>query len=135
MQISHASRDGTMNLSTIGMAVVNKINKPGNRRTCNDYAKAFVYYLILESKKCNDVRSIFDRYLETSLKEKTHEKKTKGIKVDFARNVSMLSKHLEKYMLLFMTLFKSNLSYHHYIIMITKMQILHRIDVAENDTF
>ena len=34
-----------------GMAVVNKIKKTDTMRTCNDFAKAFVDYLIYESKK------------------------------------------------------------------------------------
>ena len=47
-------------------------------------------YLIYENKKCNQVRLIFDRYVATSLKGKTREKMSKGIKVHFKVNDTII---------------------------------------------
>ena len=79
-----------------GMAVVNKMIKTDAMRTCNDFAIVFIGYLAYESRYFKQVRLIFDRYVTTSLKGKTREKRTKGtrshIKVSddtVIQNVSM----------------------------------------------
>ena len=64
-----------------GMAVVNKMKKTDAMRTCNDFAIAFIDYLAYESRYFKQVRLIFDRYVTTSLKGKTREKRTKGTRI------------------------------------------------------
>ena len=63
------------------MAIVNKMKKTAAMRTCSDFAIAFIDYLVYESRYFKQVRLIFDRYLTTSLKGKTCEKRTKGTRI------------------------------------------------------
>ena len=66
-----------------GMAIVQKIKKTGNLKTCSDFAKVFIDILINESRGYKQIRFIFDRYMKHSLKEQTREKRTKGKAVHF----------------------------------------------------
>ena len=81
-----------------GMAFVNKIKKSLSMKTCNDFAESFVKRIMKESEGYHQVRLIFDKYNESSLKSKTRYKRTKGAVVQFKiqddtviQNVSMKS--------------------------------------------
>ena len=68
-----------------GMALVNAIQKKDETsiKTCQDFADAFIRRLDREAGTCSEVRLIFDRYLTSSLKEKTREKRTAGNKIKY----------------------------------------------------
>ena len=59
-----------------GVAIVQKIKKTGNLKTCSDFAKVFIDILINESRGYKQIRLIFDCYMKHSLKEQTREKRT-----------------------------------------------------------
>ena len=62
-----------------GMGLVNKMKKTAAIKTCKDFADAFVQRILLESRTFQQINLIFDRYMTTSLKAKTRDKRTKGI--------------------------------------------------------
>ena len=68
-----------------GMALVNAIQKKDETsiKTCQDFADAYIRRLDREAWSCSEVRLIFDRYLTSSLKEKTREKRTAGNKIKY----------------------------------------------------
>ena len=59
-----------------GMALVNAIKKSGE--TCSDLANSFINMLINKSRGFDEVRLVFDRYVENSLKEQMRVKRTHG---------------------------------------------------------
>lgn len=61
-----------------GMALVNSIIKTDQMRTCHDFAQSFISILSNLASNYNEVRLVFDTYLNTSLKEQTRKKRTKG---------------------------------------------------------
>ena len=65
------------------MAIVQKIKKTSDLKTCSDFAKVFIDILINESRGYKQIRLIFDGYMKHSLKEQTREKRTKGKVVHF----------------------------------------------------
>ena len=80
-EASSANNEGVIIFD--GMAIVQKIKKTGNLKTCSDFAKVFIDILINESRGYKQIRLIFDRYMKHSLKEQTREKRTKGKVVHF----------------------------------------------------
>ena len=61
-----------------GMALVNAIRKSGDIETCSDLANSFINMLINKSRGFHEVRLVFDRYVENSLKEQMRVKRTHG---------------------------------------------------------
>ena len=59
-----------------GMALVNAITKTGIK-TCNDFAQAFLDQLSNMADEYDEVRLVFDRYINSSLKEQMRRKRTK----------------------------------------------------------
>ena len=66
-----------------GMGVVNKLKKSDAIRTCKDLADVFVQRILGESNNYQVVAMIFDRYMMSSLKSKTRNKRTKGVSVRY----------------------------------------------------
>ena len=81
MEASSTNNEGVIIFD--GMAIVQKIKKTGNLKTCRDFAKVFIDILINESRGYKQLCLIFDRYMKHSLKEQTREKRTKGKAVHF----------------------------------------------------
>ena len=61
-----------------GMAFVHSISKTDNMKTCRDVAESFLEKLINLAANYNEVRLVFDRYLNTSLKDQTREREQRG---------------------------------------------------------
>ena len=66
-----------------GMGVVNKLKKSDAIRTCKDLADVFVQRILGESNNYQVVAMIFDRYMVSSLKSKTRNKRTKDVSVRY----------------------------------------------------
>ena len=66
-----------------GMALVNKLTITKETKTCKDLKDQFMARLLRESDAFSEVRLVFDRYIEGSLKEQTREKRTSGISVRY----------------------------------------------------
>ena len=65
-----------------GMAAVNRIDiqkQKGIIKTCRDFAEVFSKIILKGSQGFPEVRVLFDRYDELSLKSKTREDRTSGI--------------------------------------------------------
>ena len=77
IEISGGNEGNTV-LIVDGMALVNAIQKKdeSSMKNCQEFAEAFIRRLGREASSYSEVRLIFDRYLTTSLKEKTREKRT-----------------------------------------------------------
>ena len=61
-----------------GMAIVNQLKKDSNIKTCQDLADKFVKNVSFASKDYQEIRMIFDKYQENSLKDLTRHKRTQG---------------------------------------------------------
>ena len=62
-----------------GMAMVNRINiKKSKVSTCHDFAESFSE-IILSHVRCEEIRVVFDRYDENSLKSQTRCSRINGI--------------------------------------------------------
>lgn len=61
-----------------GMALVNAIPKTDQIKTCNDFAQGFLDQFSNMADNYDEVRLVFDRHLDTSLKEQIRRKRTKG---------------------------------------------------------
>ena len=61
-----------------GMALVNKLEIGKDVKTCKELKHIFADRLIKESEDFHEVRLVFDRYIEGSLKERTREKRSGG---------------------------------------------------------
>ena len=61
-----------------GMALVNQLNKTIEIKTCQDLANRFVRNVMHASEGYGEVRMVFDRYQEKSLKDLTRQKRTQG---------------------------------------------------------
>ena len=66
-----------------GMALVYKIHKDKQIKTCKDFADTFIQQLRNDTLAYDEVRLIFDCYAKTSLKNKTHEKRTGGVNIRY----------------------------------------------------
>ena len=67
-----------------GMALVNKIDiKKSKIKTCLEFSDHFIKIVKRESTGFNEVRVVFDRYDETSLKNYTRSKRHKGEAVHY----------------------------------------------------
>ena len=60
------------------MALVNKLEIGKDVKTCKQLKHIFADRLIKESEDFHEVRLVFDRYSEGSLKEHTREKRSGG---------------------------------------------------------
>ena len=58
-----------------GMAVVNSITKTDSMKTCADFADAFLSILCKMVEDFDEIRLVFDRYIEASLKNQTRKKR------------------------------------------------------------
>ena len=61
-----------------GMALVNGISKTEQMKTCRDFAQSFIERLENIAVHYDEVRLVFDRYIDKSLKAKMRQKRTKG---------------------------------------------------------
>ena len=61
-----------------GMALVNKLVLTRDVETCKDLKILFAEKLLMETDGAPGIRLVFDRYIESSLKERTREKRTAG---------------------------------------------------------
>ena len=59
-----------------GMALVNAIPKTDQIKTCNDFAKIFLDQLSNMANNYDEVRLVFDRYLDKSFEEQMRGKRT-----------------------------------------------------------
>ena len=67
-----------------GMAIANRISiQKCQLKTCNEFANKFIDIILKESKLFSEVRVIFDRYDEKSLKSKTRATRTSGIQIQY----------------------------------------------------
>ena len=64
-----------------GMGLVNALNKTPDIETCSDLANAFIKMLVTKGEGFDEVRLVFDRYLEISLKSKMRNKRTQGTSI------------------------------------------------------
>lgn len=60
------------------IALVNVIPKIDKIMPCNDFAQVFLEQLSNMASNCDEVRLVFNRYLDTSLKEQVRRKQIKG---------------------------------------------------------
>ena len=61
-----------------GMALVNAIPKTERIKTCKDFAQSFLDHLSNMADEYDEVRLVFDRYINSFLKEQMRRKRTKG---------------------------------------------------------
>lgn len=67
-----------------GMAIVNRINIKKQKITnCAEFADQFINIIKREASGFDEVRVVFDRYKEKSLKANTRAKRTKGVSVQY----------------------------------------------------
>ena len=66
------------------MAVANQIDFK-TLSTCKDFAMAFVSRIKNMVSRYTEVRLIFDRYLEQSLKARTREARTTGVQIRYSK--------------------------------------------------
>lgn len=62
------------------MAVVNQVDFKG-LETCKDFATEFIQKIQRLATGYTEVRLIFDRYMERSLKSRTRNNRTAGIQI------------------------------------------------------
>ena len=65
------------------MALLNKIQITPQIKTCSEIKTAFKNRLLEEASEFDDIRLVFDRYLNCSLKEQCREKRTSGIQIKY----------------------------------------------------
>ena len=65
------------------MAVVNQIKKTSQTKTCKDLAGAFIRKVLHESRGHGEVRMVFDRYQENSIKDQTRYKITQRVTIRY----------------------------------------------------
>ena len=61
-----------------GMAEVNSVTKTEQMKTCQDFADAFLQKIYNMTSHYDEVRLVFDRYINSLLKEQMKTKRTKG---------------------------------------------------------
>ena len=59
------------------MAVVNSITKTESMKTCADFADAFLSMICKFVEDFDEIRLVFGRYIEASLKSQTRKKRVK----------------------------------------------------------
>ncbi|XP_057300399.1 uncharacterized protein LOC130631667 [Hydractinia symbiolongicarpus] len=78
-----------------GMAVVNQTPKTPAVKTCKDFASAFTERVLQISRGCDEIRLVFDCYIENSLKARTRKHRTSvnevRYKVSDNSNISSIS--------------------------------------------
>ena len=65
------------------MALVNQMNKIKEIKTCQDFADRFVRNVVIACEGYGEVRMVFDRYLEASLKDLTRQKRNQGERTQY----------------------------------------------------
>ena len=82
------------------MAIVQKLKKTKDTKTCRDLGEVFIKRVKLESRQYDEVYLIFDRYIEGSLKERTRHKCTggKGIQYKVTDNTRIDNIPLKKFL-------------------------------------
>ena len=65
------------------MALFNKIQITPHMKTCSEIKTAFKNRLLQEASEFDDIRLVFDRYLNWSLKEQCCEKRTSGTQIKY----------------------------------------------------
>ena len=82
------------------MAIVQKLKKTKDTKTSRDLGEVFIKHLKLESRQYEEVYSIFDQYIEGSLKERTRHKSTggKGIQYKVTDNTRIDNIPLKKFL-------------------------------------
>ena len=73
-----------------GMTLVNKIPINRDIKTCYDFKVSFSNRLIQEAKGFSEVRLVFDRYVNSSLKEQCREKRSSGKHIKYIMKDSTL---------------------------------------------
>ena len=83
-----------------GMAIVQKLKKTKDTKTCRDLGEVFIKRVKLESRQYDEVYLIFDQYIEGSLKERTRHKRTggKGIQYKVTDNTCIDNIPLKKFL-------------------------------------
>ena len=71
-----------------GMALVNKLALTRDIKTCKDLKILFAEKLLMETDGAPEIRLVFDKYIESSLKERTREKRTAGKSTRYIITVS-----------------------------------------------
>ena len=66
------------------MAVVNQINLK-TLNTCKDFAMGFMSHTGNMVSRYAEIKLIFDRYLEQSLKVRTREARTVGVQIRYSK--------------------------------------------------
>ena len=61
-----------------GMVEVQSLKKDASVKTCSDLGKLFASKMRKKTSSYDEVRILFDRYLDNSLKDQTRAKRTKG---------------------------------------------------------
>ena len=65
------------------IALLNKIQITPQIKTCSEIKTAFKNHLLQEACEFDDIRLVFDRYLNCSLKEQCHENRTSGRQIKY----------------------------------------------------
>ena len=60
------------------MAIVNKLKLTKDTKTCKDLKNLFLERILMEPQGFSEIRLDFDRYVESSLKERTRERGISG---------------------------------------------------------
>jgi len=60
------------------MALVNSVSKTDQMKTCDDFAQAFIERMSTISANYDEVTVVFDKYIDSSLKNGMRQKRTKG---------------------------------------------------------
>ena len=93
-----------------GMAVVNRIDIKKNKvANCLQYANCFYNIITRESREMDEIRIVFDRYDDKSLKSKTRCKRTGNVSVQYKITDSTQIGHLTTKQFLSSTKTKSDL--------------------------
>lgn len=71
--------------------------KTDNIKSCKDFANAFIQKLVYITRAYDEIRLIFDRYVQGSLKEKMRKKRTGGDEIQYhIHDTTNLKKHFTK---------------------------------------
>ena len=65
------------------MALLNKIQTTSQMKTCSKIKTAFKIRLLQEAREFDDIRLVFDQYLNCSLEEQCREKRTSGRQIKY----------------------------------------------------
>ena len=80
---THQSLEPRRDIVIDGMALVKTVKKTDTMKTCKDFAEVFVQRLVHLSMSYDEIRLLFDRYVQGSLKHKMRAKRTGGNEVQY----------------------------------------------------